>query len=400
MTTQLTTEQEQIKRYQRLIDVIRDLASTLDLDELLQRIISLACELSDAQAASILLYDEATRQLYFQATTNIEEPLIRGINVPLEGSLAGWVVSNAQPVVVSDVHQDQRFFDNVEKTTQYSTHSLAGIPLVHKEKVLGVLEVLNKNSGDFTADDQEVLMALGAQAAVAIENARLFQQTDLVAELVHELRTPLSSLYTASYLLQRPEISDAQRARMAATIHKEIQRLNDMASSFLDFARLESGRMVFHPSSFELLPLLEECQEIMQNKAEENQIKIEIHCAPDLPTLEADRDKMKQVVLNLLSNAVKYNRPQGSVTVSADATPTQMRIAIQDTGIGISPDEVNKLGQKFYRVKGAERVASGTGLGLSICKRIVESHQGSINVQSQVDEGTTFTVTLPLRARK
>jgi GAF domain-containing protein len=87
MTTQLTTEQEQIKRYQRLIDVIRDLASTLDLDELLQRIISLACELSDAQAASILLYDEATRQLYFQATTNIEEPLIRGITSPWK---AAW----------------------------------------------------------------------------------------------------------------------------------------------------------------------------------------------------------------------------------------------------------------------------------------------------------------------
>jgi signal transduction histidine kinase len=118
-------------------------------------------------------------------------------------------------------------------------------------------------------------------------------------------------------------------------------------------------------------------------------------CDP-LPGLEGDRDKLKQVLLNLLSNAVKYNRPPGSVTVSAYPNGKELKISVADTGIGIPPDEFTHLFQKFFRTRLSEKVASGTGLGLSICKRIVDSHRGRIDVKSKVGEGTTFTITLPL----
>ncbi len=393
----LSSNLAHLQRYQRLIEISRDLASTLELNVLLNRIVSVAVELSAAQEASILLYDEPSHQLYFQAATNLDEPMMRGISVPLEGSIAGWIVTHRKPVIVSDVHRDPRYFGHVEETTQTPTSSLIGVPLINKDRVLGVLEVLNKIQGNFTTEDEESLMVLATQAAVAIDNTRLFQQSDLIAELVHELRTPLASLNTASYLLLRPEISEQQRNKLATTIHSETQRLNDMASSFLDLARLESGRAAFHPGLFDILLLIDECRGIMQSRADESHVQIQFDLPASLPRIEADRDKVKQVLLNLLSNSVKYNHPQGTVTISARATATEISLIIQDTGIGIPADELPHLFEKFFRTRGAERVASGTGLGLSICKHIVESHRGQIQVQSKIGEGTLFTVTLPLR---
>ena len=151
-----------------------------------------------------------------------------------------------------NVHEDPRFYSTIEAITGLATKSLLGIPLVTKNKIVGVLDVLNKPKGRFTDKDESMLLVLGAQAAVAIENARLFQQSDLISEFVYELRTPLSSLGTASYLLLRPELSQERRDQIIHNIHNETMRLNDMASSFLDLARLESGRAQFRKTLFSI----------------------------------------------------------------------------------------------------------------------------------------------------
>jgi len=179
--------------YLRLIEISRDLASTLDLDTLLEDIVRAAADITHAEAASILLYDDTARQLYFQIATNIDEPTMRGLVVPLDSSIAGWIVLNRTSVRIDDAHKDERYFKGVEQTIGQSTKSLLGIPLITKNKIVGVLEVVNKKRGRFTDPDESMLTVLGAQAAVAIENARLFQQSDLIAEFVHELRTPLAS---------------------------------------------------------------------------------------------------------------------------------------------------------------------------------------------------------------
>jgi len=223
---------ERLDSYLRLIDISRDLASTLDLDVLLDRIVNAAADITSAEAASILLYDTTSRQLYFQVATNIDEPTMRGLVVPLEGSIAGWIVTKQKPLRIDDVHEDSRHFGDIEQSTGFPTKSILGIPLVTKNKVVGVLEVLNKKEGNFTSSDENLLTVLGAQAAVAIENARLFQQSDLISEFVHELRTPLASLSTATYLLLRPEMSREQQEQIVSNIHNETIRLNSLASSF------------------------------------------------------------------------------------------------------------------------------------------------------------------------
>jgi signal transduction histidine kinase len=386
---------KRLEGYRRLIDIARDLASTLDLDILLNRIVHAAADIAEAEAASILLYDDAARQLHFQVATNLDEPTRRGLVVPLEGSIAGWIVLNRQPVRSADAHEDPRFYQNVEQATRFTTESLLGVPLITKDKIVGVLEAINKRDGTFTETDENLLSVLGAQAAVAIENARLFQQSDLIAEFVHELRTPLASIGTSTYLLLRPEMSQEQREQMIHNIHGETLRLNSLASSFLDLARLESGRVQFHLTDFDLAPLLEECRQIMQAKADESQITVTIEIPPDFPRVDADRDKLKQVALNLLSNAIKYNSQPGAVTLRAGLEKNGWFLDVQDTGLGIPEKSLPHMFEKFYRVRSSEGKVPGTGLGLSICKQIVSGHGGSIEVKSKLGEGTVFTIHLP-----
>jgi signal transduction histidine kinase len=378
-----------------LIDISRDLASTLDLNQLLDRIVNAAADITTAEAASILLYDNTSRQLYFQVATNIDEPTMRGLVVPLEGSIAGWIVTNRKPIRVDDVQSDPRHFGDVQQTTGIPTKSILGIPLITKNKVVGVLEALNKRKGHFTSSDENLLTVLGAQAAVAIENARLFQQSDLISEFVHELRTPLASLSTATYLLLRPEMSREQQEQIVKNIHNETLRLNSLASSFLDLARLESGRVQFQKSTFDIMDLLHECRDVVASKAEEDNIQIRV-IEPEGPTMvDADRNKIKQIILNLLSNALKYNRPNGSVILKAISTEGQMQISVQDTGVGIPEDAVVHLFEKFYRVRDHESKAVGTGLGLSICKQIVQGHGGTIEIKSRLGIGTNVILNLP-----
>ncbi len=396
----MEVETQKLDGYRRLIDIARDLASTLDLDILLDRIVQAAADIADAEAGSILLYDDTCKQLHFQVATNLELPIMRGLAVPLDGSIAGWIVTNRKPVCISDVHDDPRYFGDIEDATSYATKSLLGVPLITKDKIVGVLEVINKKRGDFNEMDENLLLVLGAQAAVAIENTRLFQQSDLISEFVHELRTPLASLGTATYLLLRPEISPQQHEQIIQNIHTETLRLNALASSFLDLARLESGRVQFRYKQFSVEELFRECRDVMQSKADEERIKIDIDVPGDLPALEADRDKIKQVVLNLLSNAIKYNRPNGSVILKAEGKDSILTLIVQDTGLGIPKDALPRLFEKFFRVRETEGKAAGTGLGLSICKQIVQGHSGSIDVHSKAGVGTTFFVHLPRAARR
>ncbi|MFZ6029368.1 MAG: ATP-binding protein [Chloroflexota bacterium] len=390
-----TSNPNLLKRYQKLIELSLDLASTLDLKALLNRIVKVAADVCGSEEASILLYDPVKNVLYFEAATNLDEQKMEGFRVPVESSLAGWIVTNRQALNLANAQQDDRLFRQTAHITNVDTCSLLGVPLIDKDTVVGVLEAINKRDGEFDEDDQLILSALGAQAAVAIQNARLFQQSDLIAELVHELRTPMASLNTAVYLMARPEVKEDYRQKLIEMIREETSRISDLASTFLDLARLESGRANFRPEHFNPRLLLEDCDSVMHSRASEQGLDLTLRLPEKLPTLNADRDKLKQVILNLLSNAIKYNRPNGKITLSAETKGSEMIITVADTGHGISPEGLQGLFQRFYRVPGSEKIASGTGLGLSICKRIVEIHNGRIEVQSEVGVGTTFSVYLP-----
>lgn len=384
-----------INRYQKLINISCDLASELDLNILLSKIVKAACDVSNSEEASILLYDPGKQTLYFQAATNLDSHLKRGLAVPLEGSIAGWIVTHQKPVIVDDPQKDTRHFDYIGKITNIKCRSLLGIPLLSKGNVIGVLEVINKRGGDFNQEDQDVLLALGSQATVAIENSRLFLQSDLIGEFVHEIRTPLSALSAAAHLLKSNRVTEDQKRKMIGILEAEIDALSEMSSSFLDLARLESGRKQYHVNEFDMRDLLLECREVVMSEVEKHQLGFELNLPKTLPRLSGDRKVLKQALLNLINNAIKFNKAGGKITLKAEAKKGKIILTVSDTGIGIPEDEHAQVFEKFYRVRSHRERIPGTGLGLSVVKQIISGHGGEISLTSEVDVGTTFTVVLP-----
>lgn len=384
-----------LRRYARLLELTSDLTSTLELGILLQHIVEAAQELTESDAASLLLFDPQTEHLYFEATTGPIDKSFDTTSVPVENSIAGWIFTQQKPLLINDADQDPRLFQDVEHLTSLKTKSIIGAPLLTKDKTLGVIEVVNKHTGVFQDDDLRILQSLASQAAIAIENTRLFQQSDLIAEMVHELRTPLAALMAAAHLMMRPELAEDQRHQLSETVFDEVQRLNDMTTDFLELARLESGRVRFAREHVSLQELVQECVDIIRPQAAAAEVMLVTELDPDVETVRGDRNRLKQLLLNLLTNAIKYSSTEGEVQVALSHHGDRAMLAVKDNGIGIPAESLPHIFERFYRVPLKEGSVSGTGLGLAIAKRIVENHRGQIEVHSEPGKGSTFTVTLP-----
>ncbi len=400
MSTSTNASYEQLlARYQRIIEISQQLTSTLDHLALLQRIIAAATELTDSESASLLLLDPATGELRFEHAANMDQNEMETIIVPIEGSIAGWVVTHGEARVIQDVRNEPSFFKSVDDIIEFETRNLLAVPLRTHKKVIGALEAVNKRNGArYNDDDIKIMNILAVQAAIAIENARLFQQSDFMAEMVHELRQPLAALKTSAKLLQRDNLSNERRGEIISMIQEETDRLTHMTSDFLDLARLESGRMRLNIERFPVDRLVSECVQIVESQAEARAITIDTELTA--LNVEADRGKIKQVLLNLLTNSVKYNRDQGAIHVRARTTyrlgDAFVEISVRDTGYGIARDDQKQMFTKFYRVAHTADSVQGTGLGLAIAKRIIEAHNGQIWVESELGIGSTFAFTLPI----
>jgi signal transduction histidine kinase len=189
-------------------------------------------------------------------------------------------------------------------------------------------------------------------------------------------------------------------------IQRESVRLSNMTKDFLDFARLESGRTRIAHEPVDITRLVHEIVSIQQPQASTRGLEIDVAIADDTPKptddpmLEGDYDRLKQVLLNLVSNAIKYNRENGRITITVKKRDNCLALSVSDTGKGITPEDQEHLFERFYRIPGSENQSEGSGLGLSIAKKIAEEHDGRIEVESVLDEGTTFTIILPLTAVK
>jgi signal transduction histidine kinase len=402
MSTDNYGEAIMIARYERLIAISQQLNSTLDLGSLLKKIISAAKELTDTEAASIMLIDPGTGDLRFEIASNIAPQDMEDIIIPKGSGIAGWVALHGEPRVIDDVSQEPTWSNRVDDTIEFQTRSILAVPLRTHTKIIGVLEAINKVGGEkWDENDINTLTTLASQAAIAIENARLFQQSDFIAEMVHELRTPLAALKASTVLLLRPELPEQKRVDIINTMQSETERLTRLTSEFLDLARLESGRARLEMGRFDLHKLLEESVEVVLPQANDKSVTINIE--DEKFTANADRGKVKQVLLNLLTNAIKYNRENGKIHIFTEAVTggeqPLVRVAVQDTGYGISKEHQKHMFEKFYRVSDTAGFTQGTGLGLAIAKHIIEAHGGQIHLESEQGVGSTFSITIPVATR-
>ncbi len=394
MDTTQPNPERRIATLEKLLAVSRQLNSTLEMRRLLAQIVEAATVLTDADGASILLLEEDGKNLYFAAVSGPDTETLQGKLVPIENSLAGWVVQNRTTVIVEDAQSDQRMFViNAVDPTQ----SIVAAPLVFGERVIGVIETLTMRSRRlFTQADVETLETLASVAAVAVENARLFQQSDWVAQVVHEIRTPLTAIISYAELLQRQELPPDMHRQFASIIAQEGERVTQLVNQFLDLARLESGRVTLARERLNMAEVADLALQVVRPLAEKHAITLQAEIAPDLPAVIGDSKRLHQVLLNLLSNAIKYSDAGDTVTLRVHRSGDEIHVMVSDTGPGIAPEHLSKLFQKFARVPGSEQKATGSGLGLIIARQIVEAHGGRIWVNSVVGQGSDFCFSLPI----
>jgi signal transduction histidine kinase len=401
-----------VRRLERILEISRELTSTVALEPLLEKIGAMAAELTDSAGSSILLRDTRTGELRFCTAAGVPPGQLADIAVPIEGSIAGTVLTSGEPLIVPDAQTDPRHYGEVRQQSGLEVRSLLAVPLQIKARCIGVVEAVNKQGGrQFTQEDVETLMALAAQAAVAIENARLVGalrkaydrlgqldrlKSDFIAIASHELRTPLSLILLYAAVL-RGQLGDASGTQVEA-VQRAAMRLKNIIDTMLNLRYLETGQMDLAPARFDLRAEVEGACEDYEALAETGGVELFANVPDGEVLVFADREKVRVMLDNLISNAVKFTPPGGRVRVMLGGQGDEVEVAVIDTGVGIAPEKLERIFDRFYQVEDPmTRRHGGMGLGLPIVKELVYLHGGRVWAESVPGQGSRFVVALPTR---
>jgi len=398
-----------IRQLARLVEISVTLNSTLDLDPLLQYILDSAVELLNCEAVSILFYNEETGQLRFAAVTGSNPDELAKIPVPLDRSIAGKIFTENTPLVINDVQQDTRHYTEVGDQTNIEIRSLLGVPMRIRKQKVGVIEAINKQSSIFTYSDVKLLNIIASQAAVAINNARLVQELQKVnaqlseademksrfmAVASHELRTPLGIIMGYSTFLKEEAKGDL--SEHASNVLEAALELRSLVEDMTNMNMIYTGQRDIKPVPTPLQEIIYAAYAEISSTAgaKKNVLILDL---PEEPVIvNADR-KLKLVFVNLLNNAIRFTPNPGEIQIRMKIKEKAVLVEIQDEGIGIPPDKLERIFEQFYQVEDhMTRRYGGLGLGLAIAQVVVDMHGGRIWAESPgLGKGATFKVVLP-----
>jgi len=398
-------------------EVGRAVSSTLDLETVLNTIVSRASQLAGAAGCSIYEYDEAAEQFDLRATHNDDTAFVEALRaVPLrkgEG-LMGRAAEMREPIQIPDITQPGAYQSSVRDTLiRFGYRALLSVPLLREEQIIGSLSLTRKAPAEFPPEVVDVLKTFATQSALAIQNARLFREiadksrqleaasqhkSEFLANMSHELRTPLNAIIGFSEVLAEKMFGEvnAKQAEYLQDILESGRHLLSLINDILDLSKIEAGHMELEPADFDLPSAIDNALTLVRERATRRGITLGSTIDERLGLIRGDERKVKQVLLNLLSNALKFTPEGGRIDVGGRLDGEVAEVSVADTGVGIAPADQEAVFEEFRQVGAAERKAEGTGLGLALSRKFVELHGGKIWVQSEVGHGSTFTFTLPV----
>ncbi len=411
----MLTTNEKVTKLNRLVEVSLVINSTLELEPLLRFIMDAAAELTRAQVASILLIDTKTQELHFMAfaSESDEEQAkrLKRIPVPLNKSIAGAIVLENKPIRLDDVTKDPRHYRVTDDKSGFLTNSLLGVPMRIKERVIGVLEAVNKLDNGWSDDDQLYLEILASQAAVAIENASLVARlraalqdlsqvdklkNDFISIASHELRTPLGVILGYATFLK--EESQGQASEHAAAVLNSADKMRQIIEDMVNLRYLKVGESELDFEDLLVSELMMASLHEVQTMANVKDHNLQYRIPTNNLKVRADRYKITMALTNVLNNAVKFSPPATQIMLGYELRDNEVWIFVSDKGIGIPADHLEKIFDTFYQVEDhMTRRHGGMGLGLSIAKGVVEANRGRIWAVSEGEgKGATFYLSLPL----
>src|SRR5262245_9523722 len=400
-------------------EVNRALSSTLDVDVVLNTIVTRANDLIGADGCTIFEYDEAAEQFHLRATRNLEPRLVElARGTPLrrgDQGILGRLPSERQPVQVPDISGGSYSSPISAALIDAGYRAVVAVPLIREDHLIGALAMNRKTPGEFSPETIELLQTFATQSALAIQNARLFREiedksrqlevasqhkSEFLANMSHELRTPLNAIIGFSEVLTDRmfgELNEKQEEYLK-DIYASGTHLLSLINDILDLSKIEAGRMELELSDFDLPAAIENALMLIRERAGRRSITLQMNVDSRLGQIKADERKVRQVVLNLLSNAIKFTPEGGRIEVGATPKDGLVEVSVSDTGVGIAPGDQEAVFEEFRQVGTADKKVEGTGLGLTLCRKFVELHGGRIWVKSQVGVGSTFTFTVPVRS--
>ncbi|MFC1919500.1 ATP-binding protein [Chloroflexota bacterium] len=415
--------QQRTDELKALVRASQSLTSTLSLAELLNSVVSTAVDtLNTADSGVLFLYEKQHDVLVAESASGYSlKPLSTVRLSPGEG-LAGKVFSTGRPLIYNDEHEVAGMLHTVREHNKLSLleargginpFSMIGIPLESKGDIMGSLILTSfSQSGAFSNDDIPFLSSFAALAATMIEHQRLADEarqaeslremdrakTEFFSNISHELRTPLTSIMISSGSLIAADPDgkrDGTQTKLLQNIQRNAKRLNRLVGDLLDSSRLQVGSIKLNMELILLRDVIKESIETVRPMAETKRLSIKTHLLRKSILIKADHIRIIQVLINLLSNAVSFTPDGGSIKVVTTIDNGHATVQVSDTGIGISEKDQSHVFDRFYKGL-ADGTAHGMGLGLSIAKALVELHSGSISVTSIPEEGSTFSITIPI----
>ena len=406
--------------FEYLHRIAKFMASMTDMDKLLGVIINEASIVTNAESCSLALYDEPTDELYFYIARGTEsnrevEQKLECFRMKMGEGVVGWCAANMETANIRNAIEDPRFCKAADEETGFVTRSILAVPMKTRDKLIGVVEAVNKQinegfsehnefqSDGFTDHDEKVLSVLATQASLIIENARLYQESIEQARLsalgqgiagaAHCIKNILNSIDGGGYIIelgiQKENIENIDKGW--DILKRNTLFMKELVLDMLTCSRPRKPE--YEPS--DINTICSDIANLVGHDALEKNVDVQTELQSDIGIVILDPKSIYRCVLNLVTNAIDAcDKPKGIVKINTNIKEDNMlEITVSDNGCGISEENIEKIFKVFYSTKGNK----GTGLGLGVTEKIIAEHGGNIKVESKIGEGTSFIISIPAK---
>lgn len=397
---------------QQFFDLYDRMIGDVHIPSVLRNVADVVCQDLNAERASIYLIDPNTQELEAAAVIGNVAKMIR---IPIEaGSLAGFCALTGTAYVVPDAYADLGYIDprlrfdrSWDEINRFRTRDVMCAPAFFKEKIMGVVQVLNSKGQPFHQTDLVPLQNIARLIGYALYHAKLYddvvtlkrldkEKAEFSRIMVHELKSPIAAAKMMADTLMMPDMKQEQIFAFASRIADRIDDMNQLIKDILELASVKSGSPIGEVSILDLNEQTVAAYQTYQEQAQSKGLELEISLPSEPVPIRFDTQGCKLLLSNLLSNAVKYTK-EGSVRVQLSRQDSWAVLEVSDTGIGIPEKEIPNLFREFFRASNAKRNRiQGSGVGLAGVKQMVERFNGEMQLQSRENEGSTFIVRLPI----